>query len=181
MAAITPPNPPPEHVIDWRDARRRMKGVIQHHLDRVSAEDLEDLASQALVDLLRAHRADGPIRNLSGLIQVIGRTTAIDEIRRRKRERARGPLQTLDPTKLPELPADEWDDRFETLWFLMLEFFRVHKSSCRDLALSYAELGDWNAVANAQGRGCDAVRKQWSRCTTLFRDELKRNSADFTG
>src|SRR5204862_2755988 len=123
-----------EQTIDWDDARRRLSAGIAYHLGRSSPQDLEDLTSEGLIQLLRVIRQEG-VRNVSGLITVIARTTAIDEIRHRQRETVRhaeieSPMAGL---------GDSGTDRTSTLWFVMIEFFRTRKAPCHTLALRFAE------------------------------------------
>jgi hypothetical protein len=172
MADTRVPDVEHEETVDWEDARRRLKAGIALQLGRVRAHDLEDLAAEALVQFLRIVRAQGA-RSALGLIAVIGRTTAIDEIRRRTRERVR--LSRLEIPDAPDASPDDWDDRVRTRWFLMLEFFRTQKIPCHSLALKFAELGDWKQVAQASGLTHSAIRQQWSRCARAFREELRRD------
>ena len=55
----------------------------------------------------------------------------------------------------------------------MLEFFTARESRCRDLATAFFAEQDWKAVAEAEGRSHDAVRKQWSRCLGMLREAAR--------
>jgi DNA-directed RNA polymerase specialized sigma24 family protein len=169
-----------ERPIDWEDARRHLRAAIRLTLGRVAPEDLEDLVGEALIQVLRAVRTQ-EVHSLSGLIAVIGRTTAIDEIRRRQRETGRRLDWEQHLERIVQLPTSspDADDRVQMLWFLMLEYFRTRRAPCGSFALRYAELGDWKAVAEALGMSHDAVRQQWSRCARAFRSELQRNPGAF--
>ena len=170
-----------EREIDWNRARSLLRTRIRSQLGRCDEMQLEDLAHEGLVILLRLARGQG-FQNLDGLVVNVARNVAINEIRRLKRRRAR--LVDWDQNleqilRLPESGLDEWDDSLRELWFLVLEFFRVRKASCHSLATAYAELGDWKAAAARLGLEHDAARQQWSRCARMFRDELRRDPGRF--
>lgn len=173
--------PPPEQLVDWEDARRRLRAAIRVQLGRVDPDDLDDLASEALIHLLRVLRRDGAVRNLPGLVKVVARSTAIDEIRRRRRASLRRGLPVEGDAEPAQPDPDDWDDRVQTDWFLMLEFFAGHRAPCRALARAYAELGDWKAVAASVGSSHDAVRQQWSRCRRAYLAALRRGGGPRRG
>ena len=176
-----PSIPRHEHEIDWNRTRASLRVRIRAQLGRCEETELEDLAHEGLVVILRLARREGA-RNLDRLVSIVARNVAINEIRRRVRRRARVADwdQSLDQIlRLPASDFSEWDDSLRELWFLVLEFFRVRKSSCYSLAAAYAELGDWKAVGEKRGLQHDAVRQQWSRCARLFRDELRRDPGPF--
>ena len=175
------PAPRREREIDWNRARSLLRARIRSQLGRCDETQLEDLAHEGLIILLRLARRDG-VRNLDGLIVNVARNVAINEIRRLKRRRSR--LADWDQSleqilKLPDSSLHEWDDSLRELWFLVLEFFRMNKAACHTLAMTYAELGDWKAAAERLGLEHDAIRQQWSRCARLFRDELRRDPGRF--
>jgi DNA-directed RNA polymerase specialized sigma24 family protein len=180
MADPETPDPKREHHIDWDQTRRQIRDRIQA---QVGQDDpaIDDLTQQALIELLRVVRRDGASR-LPGLIAVVARTTAIDEIRRRRRSRARSFdwKSSLDRIEgLPDPGENSWSDSAELLWFLLLEFMRERQAPCHDLALRYAEKGDWKTVAEESGKGYDAIRQQWSRCVRAFRKALRRDPGPF--
>ena len=177
---------PPDDVsgnpdIDWNALRATVRRTIQSQLGRADQALIEDLTQEALIGILRVLRRE-PARDLTSLARAVARNTAIDEIRRRQRER-RGlgalkedshagggsPLPVMDP--LAESP--------EFLWFLLVEYFRSHNAPCHALALLYAEKGDWKSVAAALDLSHDAVRQQWSRCTKAFRAALMKDPGPF--
>lgn len=169
-----------EGEIDWDATRSRLRGKIIAQLGKEDAS-VEDLTQQALIDILRLVRRDGA-RNLDGLVQVVARSTAIDEIRRRQRTRARHPSweSSLDLIEaMPNPGTDHWTDSAELLWFLLLEFFREHQAPCHDLARMYAELGTWDRAAESLGQSCDATRQQWSRCVKSFRRAIEKDPGPF--
>jgi DNA-directed RNA polymerase specialized sigma24 family protein len=170
-----------EREIDWNRARSLLRTRIRSQLGRCDETQLEDLAHEGLIILLRLARRDG-VRNLEGLIVNVSRNVAINEIRRLKRRRLR--LVDWDQSleqilELPDSSPDVWDDSLRELWFLVLEFFRVKKAACHGLAMTYAELGDWKSAGERLGLEHDAVRQQWSRCARMFREELRRDPGRF--
>jgi hypothetical protein len=173
--------PQREHEIDWNRTRSALRARIHAQLGRCDAAQLDDLAHEGLVVILRLTRRVGA-RNLDGLIAVVGRNVAINEIRRRTRRRARSADWDQSLHRILRLPSSdlgEWDDSLRELWFLVLEFFRTRKAACYSLAVAYAELGDWKSVGGQLGLQHDAVRQQWARCARLFREELRRDPGPF--
>jgi hypothetical protein len=173
--------PSRESEIDWSRSRTLLRTRIHAQLGRCEKPQLEDLAHEALIILMRQARREG-VRDLDGLVTLVARSVATNEVRRLKRKRSR--LADWDQNleqilRLPEADTGEWDDSLRELWFLLLEFFRVHHASCHLLAVTYAELGDWKAAGGRLGLEYDAVRQQWSRCAGLFRDELRRDPGQF--
>ena len=175
-----PSSPKSEPEIDWNRARVMLRARISSLLGR-SDPATEDLTQEALVDLLRVVRREG-WRGSDGLLTVIARSVVASEIRRRQRYRLRFADWEQHLDKIVELPsgaAHEWDDPLRTLWFLLVEYFRVRKAPCLLIAERYAELEDWKAVAEATGQTHDSVRQQWSRCSRMFREELRRNPGPY--
>lgn len=163
-----------EAQIDWEAARTRTMARIRAELPGWGRERIEDLAHEALIQLLRVVRREG-IRNLDGLLGQVAKTTVIDAIRREQRRRARFSEVGED---LPEVPAppvgpdDELADPLERLRFVVLEHFRRHDTACGGLALAFFSDEDWKTVAEGLGRTYDAVRQQWSRCVRALRAAL---------
>ena len=169
-----------DQPIDWNATRTRLRERITFQLGREDTS-LEDLTQQAVITILRLSRRQ-EIRNLDGLIQVVARDTAIDEIRRRQRARARHDDWESSWRQIESLPDPSrhpWDGAEELLWFLLLEYLRQHQAPCHALAVRYAELGDWRKVAAEAGRSYVAVRQQWARCGKAFRAALKKDPGPF--
>lgn len=175
------PSPGAEPTIDWVQARALLRSRIARQLGTAHDPQIDDLTQEALIDLLRVVRRDG-FRSLDGLATVIARSVVASEIRRRQRYRARfGDWQAHldDVVELPGASRGEWDDPQQTLWFLLVEYFRSRHAPCLRLAELYATHGDWKQVAQALGRSHDAIRQQWSRCSRAFRDALRRDPGSF--
>jgi hypothetical protein len=168
-----------DSTIDWVHARALMRERIGLQLGTSDPAVLDDLTQEGVIQLLRLARRE-PTRNLGGAVTVVARSVAIDEIRRRQRHRAR--FSDWENARIEvehaSSPLTDSADT-ETLWFLMLEYFRQHKAPCLKLACRYAECGNWRAVADRVGRGYEAVRQQWARCTRVFRDELRRHPGPY--
>lgn len=180
MAGFGTPDPKRERDIDWSRTRVQIRDRIRAQLGPGDGS-LDDLTQQALIELLRVVRREGA-HHLDGLIVVVARTTVIDDIRRRQRERARSVHWDVALEQIERRPgpgSDPPDHAAELLWFTLLEFLRVHDSPCYGLALAYAQLGDWKHVAESEQRSYDATRQQWSRCVRRFRDALKRDPGPF--
>jgi hypothetical protein len=179
MADSSLPRRSPE--IDWGRSRALLSTQIRAQLGRCDEMLLGDLAHEGLIILLRLARREG-VDDLDRQVKTVARSVATNEIRRRKRRRSRRADwdQNLEHiVRLPESETGEWDDSLRELWFLLLEFFRVHHASCHSLAMTYAELGDWKAAGERLGLGFEAVRRQWSSCAGLFRAELRRDPGQF--
>ena len=173
--------PQHERDIDWGSASAQLRTRIRERLGRCDDATLQDLTQEALIHLVREVRHNGA-RSLTGLIVVIARSTAVNEIRRRKRRRARFAdweelVETVE--NLPEPERFEDFEEWELIWFLLLEYFRRRRAPCHALAVAFAEKGDWKAVAESVGQSHDAIRQQWSRCTRAFRDALRRDPGPF--
>jgi hypothetical protein len=179
--AQEPPGPHREQTIDWDESAARMRSMIRAHAGNITPEDLHDWTLIGLTKFLRKLRRDGHAKDPIALLATIASTTAKDYIRWIQRRRARfvdweAHLDSIIDTAAP---PEEVEDERQVLWFLLVEYLRVHHAPCARLAQLYAEHGDWDKVAEAIGASATAVRKQWSRCTQAFRDELKRNPGRF--
>lgn len=177
--AQPPTSPLPDTEIDWTTARALMRERIAAQMGSCEPDELEDLTQEGLIQLHRLARRETP-RNLGGVITVVARSVAIDEIRRRQRRRRRFAEwdSAREQAEQAPSPPDQGGET-ELLWFLMLEFFRRHKAACLTLAQVYSEHGNWRNVAENVGRGYEAVRQQWARCTRVFREALRRNPGPF--
>jgi DNA-directed RNA polymerase specialized sigma24 family protein len=158
-----------ETEIPWEEAGAFVRRRLRIELPASSQGQVDDLAQESLVKLLRVVRRE-PVNNLEALMTEIARRTAIDWLRRRTRWSALvtdAPL--ADEVADPEARVDGVGDPVERLHFVVLEFFDAREARCRDLAVAYFAERDWGAVAVSQGRSHEAVRKQWSRCLELLR------------
>lgn len=176
MADSGTPDPKREHDIDWAWARARIRERLSHLLGREDPA-LDDLTHEAAISLLRAVRRNGTT-SLEGLIAVIAKGTAADEIRRRKRERPRlseweVELVSLEGGAHPDSPDGSPDT--DLLWFFLIEYLRTHDSHGHVLALAFADLGSWPRVAESLGQSPAATRQQWSRSVRRFKQSLRRD------
>lgn len=180
MADSGTPDPKREHDIDWAWARTRIRERLSHRLGREDPA-LDDLTHQAAISLIRAVRRNGTT-NLEGLIAVIAKGTAADEIRRRQRARRdlsdwEVELASLEDGTHPDSPNGSPDT--DLLWFFLLEYLRTHDSHGHVLAVAFADLGNWRRVAESLGQSPDATRQQWSRSVRRFKKSLRRDPGLF--
>lgn len=156
--------------IRWDEAGEFLRRRLRFELPASSHGNLDDLVQESLVRLLRAVRRER-IENLEALMTEIARRTAIDSLRRRSRWTAlvRAEDGGFAEVADPRARADEIGDPVERLRFVVLEFFTVNESRCRELAVAFFAERDWKSVALAQGRSHAAVRKQWSLCLERLR------------
>jgi len=172
---------PREEAIDWKEAARFLRSCLAARDPSLQPTDVDELTQEAVIRLLRAVRR-GEVTNLNGLMYKIVHDTRVDFTRRGVRDRARRGLPPGGIEALPAPSPGSGIDPIELIRFIVLEFFRVHHSACRELAEIYFERGDWQSVATRLGRTHAAVRKQWSRCVQRLREEAARNPswrADF--
>ena len=177
MTTSPTPQPLDESEIDWNATRAALRRCIRAHLGRCDALELDRLAQEGSIWVLRVARHCG-VQKLQGLIAFVGRKMAEGEIRRRRRDRARiveWDERRDDIEGIPAPPADDRGDRYSRLWFQMLEFFRSNNASCLELAELYLVQQSWRKVADVLGKSGEAVRKQWSRCGKHFREWMERD------
>lgn len=180
MADPGTPDPKREQDIDWAWVRTRIRERLSHRLGREDPA-LDDLTHQAAIELLRVVRRDGAT-SLEGLIAAVALGTAVDEIRRRQRERngkARweAELANLERQGYPDFRDGSPDTGL--LWFLLLQYLRTHDPPAHRLGVAYAELGSWPRVADSIGQNPDATRQQWSRSVRRFLKSLRRDPGPF--
>ena len=163
-----------ETHIDWGEASAFVRRRLQYELPSSSHGLIDDLVQECLVRMLRYVRRER-VQNLEALLTEMARRTAIDALRRRTRWSA---LVTSDDETValiadPKARADEPGDPLERLQFVVLEYFTLREARCRELAAAYFAGDDWKAVAVAERRSHDVIRKQWSRCLGLLRQAAR--------
>jgi len=159
-----------EKLIRWGEASAFVRRRLQYELPSSSHGLIDDLVQECMVRMLRYVRRER-VQNLDALLTEVARRTAIDALRRRTRWSA---LVTSDDEVVATLPdpharADEPGDPLERLQFVVVEYFTQRDARCRELAVSFFAGDDWKAVALAERRSHDVIRKQWSRCLGLLR------------
>lgn len=165
-----------EALLNWRDTLHLMKRVLKRHLQADEQREVEDLAQEAAIRLLRATRR-GAVERVEGLASDIARKTAIDYIRTQARWRllirhTADPADSEASLSTATPPGDPLD-RFR---FVVLEYFRGSDQDCEDLARVYFEDAEtWNDVAGRLGMTPAAVRQRWSRCMGSLRDRIRRD------
>ena len=163
-----------ETHIHWGEASVFVRRRLQYELPSSSHGLIDDLVQECLVRMLRYVRRER-VQNLEALLTEMARRTAIDALRRRTRWSA---LVTSDDETValiadPKTRADEPGDPLERLQFVVLEYFTLREARCRELAAAYFAGDDWKAVAVAERRSHDVIRKQWSRCLGLLRQAAR--------
>ena len=166
--------------IDWIHARQFLRERLRREIDACDESQLDDLVQEACVRLLRACRRES-IQQLEALMATIARRTWADHLRRRIVAR-----RWLEPygDEFESTPADrplydpQFGDILQRLELVIGEFFRRQaKPECQQLATAHFEGRGWNNVANELSISDVTVRKRWSRCVSLLRDEFERDPA----
>jgi DNA-directed RNA polymerase specialized sigma24 family protein len=159
-----------ETRIRWGEASAFVRRRLQFELPSSSHGLIDDLVQECMVRMLRFVRRER-VQNVEALLTEMARRTAIDALRRRTRWSA---LVTSDDETVALLPdpkarTDEPGDPLERLQFVVVEYFTQRDARCRELAVAFFAGDDWKAVALAERRSHDVIRKQWSRCLALLR------------
>jgi RNA polymerase sigma factor (sigma-70 family) len=163
-----------EAEIRWDEASAFARRRLEYELPSWARGQVDDLVQETMVRLLRAVRRE-PVENLEALMTEIARRTAIDCLRRRSRWSIVLCEEAGDIEAVPDPAArgPRLGDPLERMRFVVLEFFAAREARCRDLAVAYFAEQDWKAVAAAEGRSHEAVRKQWSRCLGMLRQAAR--------
>jgi RNA polymerase sigma factor (sigma-70 family) len=164
--------------VDWRRAREFLRARLRQEMGSADAAELDDLAQEACVRLLRALRRERAER-LEGLMATIAHRTWTDHLRRRVVARKwlarsdEAAVNTPDPRALRDHLLGNVVARIE---LIVLELFHKHgMTECRDLARAHFDERDWRKVAADSGVKEPAVRKRWSRCLAFLRGELAKD------
>ncbi len=166
-----------ETEVRWDQASAFVRRRLEFELPPSSRGLIDDLAQECMVKLLRFVRRE-PVQNLEALLTQLARRTAIDALRRRTRWSAlvSGDEDDVALAADPKAHAGRLGDPLERLQFVVLEYFTAREARCLELAKAYFAEMDWKAVAAAQGRSHDGIRKQWSRCIELLRSAASAES-----
>lgn len=165
--------PSVESTIDWTEVLKLVRRTIGVRLYRTEMHEIDELAAEAWVRVLRAVKLQSP-DNLEAFATTIAQNTHIDFVRRRQRQAA------LHDALLAEGRCDaspSRGDELERLRFLALEFFRG--TSCGELAEAYFSEVTWKQHAARVGRSPDAVRKEWERCVMKLRAAARKAGSRF--
>ena len=163
-----------ETQIRWGEASAFVRRRLQYELPLSSHGLIDDLVQECMVRMLRYVRRER-VLNLEALLTEVARRTAIDALRRRTRWNA---LVTSDDEAVGLLPdpharTEEPGDPLERLQFVVVEYFTQRDARCKELAVAFFAGDDWKAVAQAESRSHDVIRKQWSRCLGFLRQAAK--------
>jgi RNA polymerase sigma factor (sigma-70 family) len=152
-----------------------MTRVIAANLrGRVSLEDIEDMASDAVVRLMRAVRRGG-IESLKAMQVTIAKRTAIDRLRKKGWTLPAGG-DFADPDAVVNLaaPSEELDESTSRIdiEFYLRELFELLPAGCRQLFEHWIETLNLKVVAQRLGITHVAVRKRRERCQDRAREIL---------
>ena len=163
-----------ETIIRWGEASAFVRRRLQYELPSSSHGLIDDLVQECLVRMLRYVRRER-VQNVEALLTEMARRTAIDALRRRTRWSAlvTGDDETVALLPDPNARTDEPGDPLERLQFVVVEYFTQRDARCKELAVAFFAGDDWKAVAVAERRSHDVIRKQWSRCLGLLREAAK--------
>lgn len=160
--------------LDWNAARQFCLRRLRFRLRFTREEEIEDLAQECLVGLLRFSRREA-LRTPEAVMTVIADRIAVSWIRSPRSRGLELPLEDGEG-KTVDVPAPAEHDAtaLERLRFAVMEFFRETSAPCHELAGFFFRDLDWELVAGKVGRSYLAVRKQWSRCyESLQREEAR--------
>ena len=166
--------PEQETRIHWGEASAFVRRRLHFELPSSSHGLIDDLVQECMVRMLRYVRRER-VQNVDALLTEMARRTAIDALRRRTRWSA---LVTSDDEAVAVLPdpnarTDEPGDPLERLQFVVVEYFTARDARCRELAVAFFAGDDWKAVAIAERKSHDVIRKQWSRCLRILRETAR--------
>lgn len=158
-----------ESQIDWAEVLGFVRRTVAANLHRSESHQVNDLADEALVRVLRAVRLEPP-RNLEALATRISQRTCADYVRRRRRRTALHEALRFEAGDDCSSLSSTGSDDVDRMRFVTLEFFRADEgTSCGDLARAYFSEMDWKDWAVRAGRSHAAVRQEWSRCVKKLR------------
>ena len=171
----TSPRPLQEQDIDWRDAHERLRRYARSRMALRPDEVIEDVAAEAVVRLIRMVR-QGPVLHYHGAIRTCGERAVQDFVRRWMRKESRqggwSEGQVHSSSQAASL-ARAQDDPLERMAFVVRAVLGRRNAACLELFDAFTQLRDWGAVAEAAGRGHDAVRKQWQRCREVVEQVVR--------
>jgi hypothetical protein len=159
-----------ETQIRWGEASAFVRRRLQYELPLSGHGLIDDLVQECMVRMLRFVRRER-VQNLEALLTEMARRTAIDALRRRTRWNAlvTGDDETVALVPDPRARTEEPGDPLERLHFVVVEYFTQRDARCKELAVAFFAGDDWKAVALAERRSHDVIRKQWSRCLGILR------------
>lgn len=171
--------------LPWKEVRQTMLQHLRRHAAGRDPDQLEDLAQEACVRLLRALRRESA-RDLDGLMASLAHRTWVDHVRRWRRTRDRfspwgeaadGVADQLaisgDGDASEDADLGHLLDRLELV--VQEAFQSAGAQACADLARAFFAGRDWRQVAGDLGVDHASVRKRWSRCLARIRDALSRD------
>jgi RNA polymerase sigma factor (sigma-70 family) len=162
--------------LDWTAIREVLRRTLASKMDRHEPALLDDLVQEGCVRFLRSSRREA-VDDVTGLAIVIAQRTWLDYLRRVSRYRKHF-TELNDATA--ERVADSQGsadpllgDPRERLGLIVQQALeRRGAEECQKLAEAFLARLDWRQVATSMNVGYAAVRKRWSRCLNVLREEI---------
>lgn len=155
---------------DWASLRQLMHRVVVSQI-RCTPREADDLASEAVVDLLRATRR-GSVQNIEGLAVTIARAKAIGHLRKcALQHRIMRHLDDLDlqVADVRTMPVD----RMLAFQEVLFEIRQRLSDPERQLLEWRLQEKTWQELAEKTHETAAAIRQRWHRTTERIRDILQ--------
>jgi len=152
---------------EWSKRLAFVRRVLSSSQYELTAEDREELAQEALVDLFERSRSERP-RNPEGLLRTIAHRKAVDHFRARARWRRL--IDSSDPALHDVADPDGSLSHalrsavLDSLPAIAQTYFEKHHPECLPHARTYFEGGAWKDLAAEKDLRVNTVIQQWTRC-----------------
>ena len=152
---------------EWTKRLAFVRRVLSSSQYELSAEDREELAQEALVDLFERTRSESP-HNPEGLLRTIAHRKAVDHFRSRARWRRL--IDASDPSLHDAADPDSTlthalrSGLLDSLPAIAQTYFQTHHPECLPHARTYFEGGAWKDLAAEKDLRVNTVIQQWTRC-----------------
>jgi DNA-directed RNA polymerase specialized sigma24 family protein len=152
---------------EWSKRLAFVRRVLSSSQYELSAEDREELAQEALVDLFERTRSESP-HNPEGLLRTIAHRKAVDHFRTRARWRRL--IDASDPSLHDAADPDSTlthalrSGLLDSLPAIAQTYFQTHHPECLPHARTYFEGGAWKDLAAEKDLRVNTVIQQWTRC-----------------
>ena len=161
----------------WAERLAFVRRVLSSSHYELTAEDREELAQEALVDLFERSRSERP-RNPEGLLRTIAHRKAVDLFRERKRWRLLvvdgSDTQDDAPDRRPSARDQLERHLLEALPAVAQTYFQKHHPDCLPHARTYFDDGSWKVLAREMDARVNTVVQQWTRCRGALVAHLRK-------
>ena len=168
---------------EWSKRLAFVRRVLSSSQYELTAEDREELAQEALVDLFERSRSERP-RNPEGLLRTIVHRKAIDHFRTRARWRRiiDGSDPALHDAADPETSLGHVlrSGLLDSLPAIAQTYFETHHPECLSHARTYFEGGAWKDLAAEMDLRVNTVIQQWTRCRAHLVAHLRDSDFGWT-